>query len=734
MDVAAPFPRSSGRVSAPVGGRKVALLRGLVLAAVAVVVGWRLTVPLGLAAAALGALGGSLLADRLSRRPAKGSELRRSVVLALSGAALFLLFHLARAFVGSELLGSLLGPVAALHLGEALLWLGLVLPVVFALRFAAARSETMAVVEVVFVGGAFAFAFAAHREGMVHRPLAVGDWAWSRGLDPLWIFLGVGLAGTFLLAGLMIREARSERIKLHFGLLLLIALALFLFVQVKGVPKPDPSGDLGLTGKPKDEEGDKEQEERRGGKGGKSQNQLDELEFKDEYQNPSEQAPVAVVLLHDDYSPPPGAFYFRQTAFSQWNGRRLVAATRDDVDRDVALRFPLEPIEVESAPPVGDGRRALRTTIGLMTDHVRPFALDSPSRLEPAHNPDALRFQRVYAVRSHVPILPYDSLLGLAAGSKEWSSEVFDYYTEAPSDPRYAELAAKATEVLDPKWQDDPLAQALAIKLYLDKNGKYSRKSKHAEAADPTADFLFGDLTGYCVHFAHAAVYLFRTRGIPARVAAGYAVPETDRGSGSTILIQGKSAHAWPEIYLGGMGWVVVDIAPETSLDPPDPDSDQKLQQMLGEMLRQSPEDEQLRDRLRSQWNPRFYFFWLLIAAVLAGYGIKLYRAFAPQFAGSPRLYRVAYRAALDHLAEAGFAREPGESREDFARRTELLAPSFGGLTRQHLGQALGSRTIEAPAEVHRLLGAVRLELHSNASWQRRFLSIFDPFTWLRAR
>lgn len=734
MDAAAPLSRSFDDAPAPLRGRNVSLLRGLVLAAVAVVVTWRLTVPLGLVAAALGAFAGALLGDRLSRRPASGPAPRRSVLFGLAAVALFVGFHLARAFVGSELLASLFGPVPALHLGEALLWLGLVLPIVFALRFAAARSEAMAVVEVVFVGGAFAFAFAAHREGMVHRPLAVGDWAWSRGLDPLWIFLGVGLAGTFLLAGLMLREARGERLKLHFGLLLLIALGLFLFVQVKGVPKPDPAGDLGLTGKPKDQEGDQEKEERRGGQGGKSQNQLDELEFKDEYQNQGEQAPVAVVLLHDDYSPPPGAFYFRQTAFSQWNGRRLVAATRDDVDRDVALRFPLEPIEVATAPPVGDGRRALRTTIGLMTDHVRPFALDSPARLEPAHNPDALRFQRVYGVRSHVPILPYDSLLGLAAGNKDWPPEVFEYYTEAPSDPRYAELAEKAVEVLDPKWKDDPLAQALAIKLYLDKNGKYSRKSNHASSPDPTADFLFGDLTGYCVHFAHAAVYLFRTRGIPARVAAGYAVPESERGSGSAILIQGKSAHAWPEIYLDGMGWVVVDIAPETSLDPPDPDSDQKLQQMLGEMLRQSPEDEALRDRLRHQWNPRFWFFWLLLLAVAAGYGVKLYRAFAPQFAGSPRLYRVAYRAALDHLVEAGLARRPGESREDFARRAALLAPSFGGLTRQHLGQALGSRRLEEPGEVQRLLGEVRLELDRNASRARRLLSVLDPFTWLRAR
>ena len=715
---------------------RIALLRGLVLAAVAVVVGWRLTVPLGLAAAAFGALGASLLADRLSRRaaekPEEGPPLRHSTLWALAALALFAGFQFSRAFVASELIASLLGPVPTLHLGEALLWLSLVAPIVFALRFAAARSETLAVMEVIVVGSAMAFAFAAHREGMVHRPLAVGDWAWSRGLDPLWIFLGVGLIGTFLLAGLMIRESRAPRLKLHFGLLLLIALLLFLVVQQKGVPQPKEAGNLGLEGKPEEQQGDSQK--KAGGGQGKKGNQLDELEFKDDYQNQAEEAPVAVVLLHDDYSPPPGAYYFRQTAFSQWNGRRLVAATRDDVDRDVGLRFPLDAFDVDHAPPVGEGRRILVTTIGLLTDHVRPFALDSPARLEPARNPDPLRFQRVYSVRSHVPILPYDSLLGLAAGSPDWSPEVFEHYTEAPSDPRYGELAAKAVEVLDPAWKNDPLAQALAIKLYLDQNGIYSRKSKHSESPDPTADFLFGDLTGYCVHFAHAAVFLFRSRGIPARVAAGYAVSEGERGSGSAILIQGKNAHAWPEVYLDGMGWVVVDIAPQTTLDAADPDSDSKLQQMLGEMLRQSPEEEKLRDQLRARWNLGAWLARLLLLAVLFGYAVKLYRGLAPQFAGSPRLYRVAYRAALDHLVEVGQRRQLGETREDFARRVAQLAPSFPELTAQHLGQALGSRQLEPPERLHQLLAAVRRELRDNAPRGRRLLSFFDPYTWLRAR
>ena len=125
-------------------GRKVVWLRGLVLATVALVVSWRLTVPLGLLAAFLAGLAGSLLADRLARAPAGPErQLRRSALFVLAALALFLGFRLARAAVSSELLASFLGPVPTLHLGEILLWGGLIFPIVFALRFAAARSGSL---------------------------------------------------------------------------------------------------------------------------------------------------------------------------------------------------------------------------------------------------------------------------------------------------------------------------------------------------------------------------------------------------------------------------------------------------------------------------------------------------------------------------------------------------------------------------------------------------------------
>src|SRR5678816_4796007 len=112
-----------------------------------------------------------------------------------------------------------------------------------------------------------------------------------------------------------------------------------------------------------------------------------------------------------------------------------------------------------------------------------------------------------YSVESLAWNTPYDKLLGHLAGDSVWTPEVYAHYTQAPDDPRYAELAKGIVAQLPPELAQDPFAQALAIKLWLDKNMKYTRKERHKDAEDPTADFLFGDLKGYCVHSSHALVY-----------------------------------------------------------------------------------------------------------------------------------------------------------------------------------------------------------------------------------
>lgn len=724
----------------------VSRLRAAVLALAAVILCWNLTVTTGIVAAAVGAYLGARFADR--SRVASSLRLGAGLTLALLAATVGGL--LSRLAVRSDLLAGLVGPLPALHVGDGLLWLALLGSAAFALRLTVVRRPSLAVLEVAAVATSMALAFAAHRQGMVHRPLAIGDWAWTRGFDPSVVFLVLGGLGTLLLAGLMVQEGRKRRLPLHFSALLAVALLLLVFVRVQGLPAPDPSADLGLTGEPEDGKSGAEKEaerrrdrrqgrgERRGDSQGEGQRQLGELEFKDEYGNSGQQAPVAVVLLHDDYSPPSGVYYFRQSAFSQYNGRRLVQALSDELDRDVVHRFPFEAFEVAGAPLKSRDRKALVTSIGLMVDHVRPFALDSPVIFRPADNPDPMRFQRVFEVRSHVLERSYTDLLGLRAGDPDWTSDTWRTYTEGPSDPRYAELATSLVASLREDYRDDPLGKALAIKLYLDENGIYSRKSRHADARDPAGSFLFGDLTGYCVHFAHAATYLMRSVGVPARVAAGYAVAEQARAGGSTLMIQGGDAHAWPEIYLEGVGWVVVDLAPAQSLDEPNQMPDQRLQQMLGEMMRQQRrEDDPFREQMQRaiDWAALGRrILWLLAILVVAGWLVKLQRAAAARFGSGEGLFRVGYRAALDRLADVGFARRSGETREDFAQRVGPLSPAFSRLTSHHVAWALGSSRLPEAEQVKRLTQDVSRDLAERLPWWRRLLGHLDPTSWLRAR
>ncbi|MEM7351726.1 MAG: transglutaminase-like domain-containing protein [Acidobacteriota bacterium] len=712
------------------------LLRASVLALAAVILCWRLTVPLGIAAAVAGAFLGALAADRLSRD--QRLPLRLPSVLALSFLLLVVGVWVSRLVVGLSFVADFLGPVLTLHLSEAALWLFLVAPCTFALRFLINRRPLWAVAEVLLVGVAVATGFAAHRDGMVHRPLAIGDWAWSQGFDPVIVFLLLGGLAVFLLAGMLMSEENKRRIPLHLSALALVALALLLFVRVNGVPKPQGAGDLGLTGEPEAGEEDEAGAEGGGGQGEDESDQMGDVEFKDEYGSSGDQAPVAVVVLHDDYSPPSGVYYFRQSVFSQFNGRRLVQALRNDVDRDIIKRFPFQAAEVGDAPPLSDRRALLETSMGLVVDHVRPFALDSPAAIMPVKNPNPLHFQRAFKVRSHVQTLPYQEMLGQRAGDAAWKSEAWDHYIEAPSDPRYAETADELLANLRPEYRTDPLAQALTIKSYLDENGIYSRKSRHADAPDPAASFLFGDLTGYCVHFAHAAAYLFRSLDIPARVAAGYAVEESARGGGSTIMIRSGDAHAWPEIFLEDVGWVVVDLAPQTTLDEPVQAPDQALQRMLGEMMRQQPDEEQrFEDELRNPIDLAAIAALLLrlLAVLLAvAYAVKLYRAVAPRFVRPRQLYRVAYRAALDRLADIGLRRRYGESREGFARRNGGLSPSFVTLTEEHLKTALGSQRLADGEGLQRMNAGVRRDLSLQIPTWRRWLGWLNPISWMWAR
>lgn len=66
--------------------------------------------------------------------------------------------------------------------------------------------------------------------------------------------------------------------------------------------------------------------------------------------------------------------------------------------------------------------------------------------------------------------------------------------------------------------------------------------------------------TGYCVQFSSTMAVMARLLGIPARVAVGF-LPGTPDGAGRrTVTLH--DAHAWPELYFEGAGWVPFEPTP----------------------------------------------------------------------------------------------------------------------------------------------------------------------------
>jgi hypothetical protein len=181
-----------------------------------------------------------------------------------------------------------------------------------------------------------------------------------------------------------------------------------------------------------------------------------------------------------------------------------------------------------------------------------------------------------------------------------------------------------------------------------------------------------------------------------------------------------------------------VDPAPHQTLDEPLPNTDQTLQSMLGEMMRKQAGEpdpyEEERRLLPTLAQVAKAASLLLLLTLLAALVVKVYRRSVPAFTQGEGLYRVGYRAAMDRLAEVGFRRQHGESRERFAARVRGAFPSFAAVTEQHLRWALGSRRLEQPESVRVLARELQTELWRVVPPWRRALGWLNPFSWVGVR
>jgi hypothetical protein len=158
-----------------------------------------------------------------------------------------------------------------------------------------------------------------------------------------------------------------------------------------------------------------------------------------------------------------------------------------------------------------------------------------------------------YNVRSIVPRL---DAAELNATSGSLPSHILEHYRELPSDypHRFRDLAAQVTAKAAPSYQ-----KALALQNWFRANFVYDLNvpSGHGETA---IDNFLSQRRGYCEQFAGTFAAFARSIGLPSRVAVGFT--PGDLGSDGLYHVEGRHAHAWPEVYFSGIGWVAFEPTP----------------------------------------------------------------------------------------------------------------------------------------------------------------------------
>ncbi|MDP8936409.1 MAG: DUF3488 and transglutaminase-like domain-containing protein, partial [Actinomycetota bacterium] len=248
--------------------------------------------------------------------------------------------------------------------------------------------------------------------------------------------------------------------------------------------------------------------------------------------------------------------YWRLTSLDQFDGNiwssrgtyqrargelGVAAPTRADTDT-LRQRFTVSALSSIWLPAAfrpervraGDGVRYDRDSASLLTDRTTSDGL-------------------TYTVDSE---LPRPTAEELAGASGPVPAAVSERYLSLP--PQMARsLAPVAAGVT--AGQGTAYGKARALQDWFRTNFTYSLAVRPGHGATAVETFL-AERRGYCEQFAGTFAAMARALGVPARVAVGFTPGE--RGPDGEFEVLGRNAHAWPEVFLAGFGWVAFEPTP----------------------------------------------------------------------------------------------------------------------------------------------------------------------------
>ncbi|MBB4930936.1 transglutaminase-like putative cysteine protease [Lipingzhangella halophila] len=376
-----------------------------------------------------------------------------------------------------------------------------------------------------------------------------------------------------------------------------------------------------------------------------------------------------------------------------------------------------------------------------------------------------------YVVTSARPDPDPDDL----AESQPGAAGVDERFLDVPddTDPRVAETTRSVTEDAA-----TPHERAVALQDWFTSDGRFEyslRPPPVPDGADPLPHFLLDSRVGFCEQFAATMTLMARQAGIPARVAVGYTSGE--QLSDDTWKVTESDAHAWPELYFEGQGWLrfeptpssaggqgnatVPDYAAPGQQDTPAPTEDADTRE---ESAEPAPEDEPEPDASEESalpdedsagaddaadgsggaWLPALGALALVALALAAPALVRaavrrarLATAAAPA-ATAPDRARAAFNELRDDLVDLGLPHDPAESPRAMARRmaTEyrLDAAAREALWRVAMAEE-SARYAPNPEVGHSLgpdLATTRAGLRAAVSRARRIRALAAPRSVLR--
>jgi len=268
--------------------------------------------------------------------------------------------------------------------------------------------------------------------------------------------------------------------------------------------------------------------------------------------------------------PPSLRLYWRARTYETYDNGQWLST--------INSTFPYDPNEADL--PIADeggrwyGNFDFISAVSLTTlfTPAQPVWVNRPGQVDYVENPDnSIYISNFRAIPSLEPgqtykssaAVTYSSIFDLKQAGEDYPEWVAERYLQLPDSvtARARQLAEQITKDLN-----TPYEKTVAITNYLRNNITYIEALEEEPPNDQDIIdwFLFDYQKGFCNYYSTAEIILLRSIGIPARWAIGYAqgqpiasdFAESGRFEETTFVVRQRDAHAWPEIYFPGLGWV----------------------------------------------------------------------------------------------------------------------------------------------------------------------------------